>query len=164
MNPTYDFDGQVALVTGASSGMGLATAAAFARAGACVVLADTNERATHKATAGLTAAGLQAIGIPCDVADEAQVAAMMEHAVAHFGVGIVGIMVTNLINSRLVTRVGVERLLSLGNSIAAAAGIALAVDAWTDWGGLTGLALPLFLYVSATGFIIANSVAGALAA
>jgi NAD(P)-dependent dehydrogenase (short-subunit alcohol dehydrogenase family) len=38
--PTYDFEGQVALVTGASSGMGLATARAFARAGAGVILAD----------------------------------------------------------------------------------------------------------------------------
>src|SRR5205085_8640535 len=40
MNPTYDFTGQVALVTGASSGMGLATARAFAGAGAAVVLTD----------------------------------------------------------------------------------------------------------------------------
>ena len=44
MNPTYDFNGQVALVTGASSGMGLATAEAFADSGAAVVLADINER------------------------------------------------------------------------------------------------------------------------
>ena len=42
MNPRYDFTGQVALVTGASSGMGLAAAQAFAQAGAAVVLADIN--------------------------------------------------------------------------------------------------------------------------
>ena len=45
MNPSYDFTGQVALVTGASSGMGLATARAFAEAGAAVVLADINQAA-----------------------------------------------------------------------------------------------------------------------
>ncbi len=40
MNPTYDFTGQVALVTGAAKGMGLATARMFAKSGASVVLAD----------------------------------------------------------------------------------------------------------------------------
>ena len=57
MNPTYDFAGQVALVTGASSGMGLATAQAFAEAGASIVLADINENALRAATDGLTTAG-----------------------------------------------------------------------------------------------------------
>ena len=57
MNPTYDFTGQVALVTGAGSGMELATAAAFAQAGAAVVLADRDERALGAATETLAGAG-----------------------------------------------------------------------------------------------------------
>src|SRR2546423_9797577 len=85
MNPTYDFQGQVALVTGASSGMGLATAQAFAQAGAAVGLADINENALRAATDDLTAAGHQAIGVTCDVSDEDQVAAMVERTLAQFG-------------------------------------------------------------------------------
>jgi len=85
MNPTYDFQGQVALVTGAASGMGLVTAQAFAEAGASVVLADVQEGALRDATEGLTAAGHKAIAVPCDVSDEAQVAAMVNQAVATFG-------------------------------------------------------------------------------
>jgi NAD(P)-dependent dehydrogenase (short-subunit alcohol dehydrogenase family) len=85
VNPTYDFQGQVALVTGASSGMGLATAQAFAQAGAAVVLADINENTLRAATDDLTAAGHQAIGVTCDVSDEDQVAAMVERTVGQFG-------------------------------------------------------------------------------
>jgi NAD(P)-dependent dehydrogenase (short-subunit alcohol dehydrogenase family) len=84
-NPTYDFRDQVALVTGAGSGMGLVTAQAFAEAGAAVVLADINESAVRAAAEDLTAAGHQAVGVTCDVADETQVAAMLERAVAAFG-------------------------------------------------------------------------------
>jgi DHA1 family bicyclomycin/chloramphenicol resistance-like MFS transporter len=46
---------------------------------------------------------------------------------------------------------------------AALAGVLLALDAWTGWGGLAGLVIPLFLFVSAAGFIVANAIAGALA-
>src|SRR5438132_7309371 len=84
-NPTYDFKDQVALVTGAGSGMGLVTAQAFAEAGAAVVLADIDEGAVRAATDDLTATGHQAVGVICDVADEAQAAAMVERAVAAFG-------------------------------------------------------------------------------
>jgi NAD(P)-dependent dehydrogenase (short-subunit alcohol dehydrogenase family) len=85
MNPIYDFRGQVALVTGASSGIGLATVKAFAEAGAAVVLADINEDALDAETAALTSAGHQAIGVTCDVADETQAAAMVQRAVATYG-------------------------------------------------------------------------------
>jgi NAD(P)-dependent dehydrogenase (short-subunit alcohol dehydrogenase family) len=85
MNPTYDFDGQVAVVTGASSGMGLATVQAFAEAGAAVVLADINEEALRAATDELTAAGHHTLGITCDVSDADQVAALVDRTVDTFG-------------------------------------------------------------------------------
>ncbi len=85
MNPSYDFRGQVALVTGAGSGMGLAAATAFAQAGAAVVLTDVNEQALQTATGGLTEAGHQAISTICDVSDEDQVAAVVDQAVGRFG-------------------------------------------------------------------------------
>jgi NAD(P)-dependent dehydrogenase (short-subunit alcohol dehydrogenase family) len=65
--------------------MGLLTAQAFAEAGAAVVLADIDEGAVRAATDALTAAGHEAVGVTCNVADEAQAAAMVERAVAAFG-------------------------------------------------------------------------------
>jgi DHA1 family bicyclomycin/chloramphenicol resistance-like MFS transporter len=80
-----------------------------------------------------------------------------------FGLGIVGIMLTSSLNLRLVTRFGTRRMLVVGTSAAGLAGILLSVDARTDWLGLCGLVAPMFLFVSATGFIVANVVAGAMA-
>jgi NAD(P)-dependent dehydrogenase (short-subunit alcohol dehydrogenase family) len=79
------FEGKVALVTGAASGIGLATAMAFAEAGAAVALADVNEDGVRSAAENLTAAGQKAIGIRCDVADTDQVAAMVRQTVSTFG-------------------------------------------------------------------------------
>lgn len=85
MNPTYDFTGQVAFVTGASSGMGLATARAFAEAGAAVGLADIDEAALDAAAQQLTNEGHRAIALTCDVTDESQVAAAVDRTVETFG-------------------------------------------------------------------------------
>jgi NAD(P)-dependent dehydrogenase (short-subunit alcohol dehydrogenase family) len=79
------FENQVTLVTGAGSGMGLATAQAFAAEGAAVVLADVNEAAVREAAQQLVAGGHKALAIRCDVADQGQVAAMVERTVSTFG-------------------------------------------------------------------------------
>jgi len=79
------FENKVALVTGAGSGLGLATAKAFAESGASVALADWNEKAVRSATEELAAQGHKALAIHCDVADDGQVEAMVEQTVATFG-------------------------------------------------------------------------------
>ena len=84
-NHVLDFNGKVALVTGAASGMGLATAHAFAEAGAAVVLADVKEDAVKAAAHTLVAAGHKTLAVCCDVSDDAQVSAMVERTVAAFG-------------------------------------------------------------------------------
>lgn len=85
MDNPLDFSGKVALVTGASSGMGLATARAFAEAGAAVVLADVREEALNAAAQQLVARGHRALAIRCDVSDDAQVAAMVQQTIGAFG-------------------------------------------------------------------------------
>lgn len=78
-------EGKVALVTGAAQGIGFATAKAFAEAGASVALADMDWDLLDKAVEELTSNGHQAIGIVCDVSDDAQVKAMIEKTVEVFG-------------------------------------------------------------------------------
>jgi NAD(P)-dependent dehydrogenase (short-subunit alcohol dehydrogenase family) len=79
------FDTKVALVTGAGSGLGLATAKAFAESGASVVLADWHEDAVRSAAEELTSRGHKALAIRCDVSDDAQVEAMVRQTLATFG-------------------------------------------------------------------------------
>jgi len=79
------FENKVALVTGAGSGLGLATAMAFAESGASVVLADWHEKAVRSAVEELTAQGHQALAIRCDVSNDAQVEAMVRETLTTFG-------------------------------------------------------------------------------
>ena len=79
------FENKVALITGAASGLGLATAKAFAESGAAVVLADWNEKAVQAAAKELAERGFRTLAVRCDVSDDAQVEAMVEQTVATFG-------------------------------------------------------------------------------
>jgi NAD(P)-dependent dehydrogenase (short-subunit alcohol dehydrogenase family) len=84
-NNPLDFTGRVALVTGAAAGMGLATAQAFAEAGAAVVLADFRKDVVKAEAQKLAAPGHNVIAVACDVSDETQVEQMVERTVSEFG-------------------------------------------------------------------------------
>jgi DHA1 family bicyclomycin/chloramphenicol resistance-like MFS transporter len=80
-----------------------------------------------------------------------------------FGLAIAGIMAANILNARLVVRHGSGCMLLSGTVFAAVFAIAAAIAARTGWGGLWGLVLPLVIFASTTGLIVANSLAGAMA-
>ncbi len=78
-------DAQVALVTGSSSGIGAATARELARRGARVVLAARRADLLDAQAEAIAAAGGEAIAIPTDVTDTAQIEALVARATAHYG-------------------------------------------------------------------------------
>jgi NAD(P)-dependent dehydrogenase (short-subunit alcohol dehydrogenase family) len=80
-----DLTGKVALVTGAASGIGRASAAALAHAGASVVAADVDLDGARATVDVITAAGGIAAAHPCDVTNEADVDAVVAFAVEQFG-------------------------------------------------------------------------------
>ncbi len=79
------FAGKVALVTGAASGIGRATALAFGRAGASVVVADTSVDGGHMTAALIVEAGGKALFVKTNVTVAAEVEALVDKAVAHYG-------------------------------------------------------------------------------
>ena len=71
----FDLTGKIALVTGASYGIGFAIASAYAEAGATVCFNDINQELVDKGLAAYAEKGIKAHGYVCDVTDEAQVTA-----------------------------------------------------------------------------------------
>ena len=79
------FEGKVALVTGGSYGIGRATAIAFARRGAKVVVADWKEDKDNETIKLIKGAGSDALFVQCDVSGSTEVRDMIEKAIARFG-------------------------------------------------------------------------------
>ncbi|MFP7170923.1 SDR family NAD(P)-dependent oxidoreductase [Terribacillus halophilus] len=78
-------EGKVAIVTGAASGIGLATAEAYVNKGGKVVLADYNAEAGQRETERLKAAGGDVLFIPFNAADEDSIKSLIDQTVAHYG-------------------------------------------------------------------------------
>jgi len=89
----FDLTGKTALVTGGTSGIGLAICRAFGAAGARVIASSENAQACAKTEAELGDAGYQAHGVLCDVSDRANVERLVE--TVHSFAGRIDILVSN---------------------------------------------------------------------
>ena len=89
----FRLDGKVALVTGASYGIGFAIASGLAKSGATVVFNDINQDLVDKGLAAYAEAGIEAHGYVCDVTNEDQVNAMV--AQIEKEVGVIDVLVNN---------------------------------------------------------------------
>jgi gluconate 5-dehydrogenase len=93
MKNQFSLNGKIALVTGASYGIGFALASAFAKAGASVVFNDLKQEFVDKGLAAYKEAGINAKGYVCDVTDEGQVNGMVKRIEEE--VGVIDILVNN---------------------------------------------------------------------
>ncbi len=80
-----EFTGKVVLITGASSGIGRATALAFAHEGAKIVIGDVNAEGSQETVRLIIEAGGEASAMACDVSSPEDARAVVAHAVATFG-------------------------------------------------------------------------------
>lgn len=81
----YGFDGKVAIVTGAASGIGRSAALAFAASGARVVVSDVDESGGRHTASIIQAEGHEAMFVRCDVSQSMQVKALVADAMATYG-------------------------------------------------------------------------------
>ena len=84
-NQNGSYAGKIAFVTGAGTGIGRATALAFAREGASVVVADVSEQGNRETARMIEAAGGRALAVACDVRQAEDVKAALDKAVETFG-------------------------------------------------------------------------------
>lgn len=89
----FSLEGKIALVTGASYGIGFSIATGFAKAGATIVFNDIKQELVDKGVAAYAAEGIKAHGYVCDVTDEAGVNIMV--AQIEKEVGVIDILVNN---------------------------------------------------------------------
>lgn len=89
----FSLEGKIALVTGASYGIGFAIASAYAKAGATIVFNDIKQELVDKGLAAYEELGIKAHGYVCDVTNEEQVAALI--AQIEKEVGVIDILVNN---------------------------------------------------------------------
>ncbi|MBE7037078.1 MAG: gluconate 5-dehydrogenase [Ruminococcaceae bacterium] len=90
---SFSLEGKIALVTGASYGIGFAIASAYAEAGAKIVFNDINQELVDKGMAAYKEAGIEARGYVCDVTNEEQVQNLI--ATIEKEVGVIDILVNN---------------------------------------------------------------------
>lgn len=81
----FDLTGRTAIVTGASSGLGVTFAEALAAHGAAVVIAARREERLAEVADRITRSGAEVLAVRCDVAEEGQVEALVRAAVDRFG-------------------------------------------------------------------------------
>ena len=85
LSEQFKLDGKVAIITGASKGIGVSMAKILAESGASVVVSSRKQDAVDTVAADFKAAGLEAIGIACHVADSEQVEALVNKTVNAYG-------------------------------------------------------------------------------
>jgi len=78
-------ENKVAIITGGANGIGKAIAAAYAKEGAKVSLADFNEEALNNTVAEFNSQGFEAFGVKVDVSSEDDIQRMVDDSVGHFG-------------------------------------------------------------------------------